>query len=159
MNQYLFLFLILVIALGIPILLNIRNPMQLLEGFSNYTLDRAKGAYPEAQTSILVQDTYPAIGKNQLSNDTAANIWQDYPTFEVGSYAQITNNLRYPDQPDDGTCMPAGMCNALYYKKNIGSNYVMPLPPVPLNCGRRVGYFDTGVNLLEYKADTANILY
>jgi hypothetical protein len=159
MNQFLFLFLILVVALGIPTILNIRYPMQLLEGFSSYTLSGANGAYPQAQTSVLVQDTYPPIGKNQLSNDTAANIWQDYPTFELGSYAQITNNLRYPDQPDDGTCTPAGMCNALYYKKNIGNNYVMPLPPVATDCGTRVGYFDTDVNLLPYRTKMANILY
>ena len=159
MNHFLFLFLILVVALGIPIMLNIRNPMQLLEGFSNYTLAGANGAYPEAQTSVLVQDTYPAIGKNQISNVSAEAIWQDYPTFEVGSYDQITNNIRYPDQPDNGTCMPAGMCNALYHKKNIGNNYVMPLPPVAIGCGARVGYFDTDVNMLSYRADTANILY
>lgn len=159
MNQFLFLILILVVALGIPFMLNTRNPMQLLEGYSNYTLAGANGAYPEAQTSVLVQNTYPAIGKNQLSNDTAANIWQDYPTFEVGSYDQITNNIRYPDQPDDGTCTPASMCNALYYKKKIGNNYVMPLPPVAVGCGTRVGYFDTNVNLLPYRTDNANILY
>jgi len=159
MNQFLFLILILVVALGIPFMLNTRNPMQLLEGYSNYTLAGANGAYPEAQTSVLVQNTYPAIGKNQLSNDTAANIWQDYPTFEVGSYDQITNNIRYPDQPDNGTCTPANMCNALYYKKDIGNNYVMPLPPVELGCGTRVGYFDTNQNLLPYRTDMANILY
>ena len=159
MNQFLFLILILVVALGIPFMLNTRNPMQLLEGYSNYTLAGANGAYPEAQTSVLVQNTYPAIGKNQISNDTAANIWQDYPTFEVGSYDQITNNIRYPDQPDNGTCTPAGMCNALYYKKNIGNNNVISLPPVDVGCGTRVGYFDTDVNLLPYRTDTANILY
>ena len=159
MNQFLFLFFILVVALGIPIFLNVRNPLQMLEGFSNYTLERANGPYPEAQTSVLVQDTYPAIGKNQLSNNTAADIWQEYPVFEVGSYDQITNNIRYPDQPDDGTCMPASMCGALYRKKIIGNNYVMPLPPVGINCGTRVGYFDTNINLLPYKTDMANILY
>jgi hypothetical protein len=164
MNKFLFLFLILVVAVGIPIMLNVRNPIQLFEGYSNYTLEGDNdtytgGAYPAAQTSILVQDTYPAIGKNELSNDTAENIWQDYPTFDVGSYAQITNNIRYPDQPDDGTCTPAGMCNALYYKKYIGNNYVMPLPPVATNCGTRVGYFDTKVNMLPYRTELSNILY
>jgi hypothetical protein len=159
MNKFIFLFLILVVAIGIPIMLNIRNPMQFLEGFSNYTLAGANGAYPEAQTSVLVQDTYPPIGKNQISNDTAADIWQDYPVFEVGSYNQITNNIRYPDQPDNGRCTPASMCNAVYYTKNIGTNYVMPLPPVAMGCGTRVGYFNTNLNMLSYKSDLSNILY
>jgi hypothetical protein len=65
----------------------------------------------------------------------------------------------YPNQPDEGTCMPAGMCNALYYKKTIGNNYVMPLPPVATDCGTRIGYFDTNKNLLAYRTDMANILY
>jgi len=159
MNQILFLFVILVIALGIPVLLNVRNPLELIEGFSNYTLAGANGKYPEAQTSVLVQNTYPAIGKNHISNNTSADIWQDYPTFQVGSYAQITNNIRYPYDPDNGTCTPASMCNAVYYNKKIGNNYVMPLPPVATNCGTRVGYFDTDKNLLSYRTDLANILY
>jgi len=159
MNQFLFLFIILVVALGIPVVLNIQNPLELLEGFSNYTLEGSSGQYPVAQTSVLVQDTYPAIGKNQLSNNTAADIWREYPVFEVGSYKQMTNNIRYPDQPDDGTCMPASMCGALYRTKNIGSNIVTPLPSVAIDCGTRVGYFDTDVNLLPYRTDMANILY
>ena len=159
MNQILFLFLILVVSLGIPIILNTRNPLEMLEGFSNYTLAGANGQYPSAQTSVLVQDTYPAIGKNQLSDNTAADIWREYPVFKVGSYEQITNNIRYPDQPDDGSCMPASICGALYRKKYIGSNIVNPLPPVGVDCGTRVGYFDTDVNLLPYRTDMANILY
>jgi gliding motility-associated-like protein len=83
MNQILFLFLILVVSLGIPIILNTRNPLEMLEGFSNYTLAGANGQYPSAQTSVLVQDTYPAIGKNQLSNNTAADIWREYPVFDL----------------------------------------------------------------------------
>ena len=141
MNQFLFLFLILVLALSIPVILNIKNPLELLEGYSNYTLERAQGDYPNAQTKVLVQDTYPPIGKNELSNDTAADIWTKYPIFELGSYDQITNNIQYPPNPDEGTCMPASMCGALYHDKIIGSNYVELLPPVPNN-GTRVGYFD-----------------
>jgi hypothetical protein len=159
MNKFLFLFVILVVALGIPVLLNVRNPLELLEGFSNYNLAGANGKYPEAQTSVLVQNTYPPIGKNELSNNTSADIWQDYPTFQVGSYAQITNNIRYPIDPDNGTCTPASMCNAVYYSKRIGNNYVMPLPPVATNCGTRVGYFDTDKNFLSYRTEMSNILY
>jgi len=157
MGPYLFLFLILVLALSIPLIVNTKNPLDMLEGFSS--LAGYEGDYPNSETQVLVQDTYPPIGKNKLSNDTAADIWKDYPTFELGSYAQITNNIRYPRNPDEGTCMPASMCGALYHDKYLGSNYTTPLPPVPINCGTRVGYFDTDENLLQYKTDMANILY
>jgi len=158
MKQYIFLFLILVLSLGIPFILNMKNPMQIFEGYSN--LEGAMGKYPYAQKSVLVQDTYPAIGKNQISNNGAADIWKEYPTFQLGSYEQITNNIRYPINPDDGTCMPASMCNALYDNKITGNNYVTPLPPVNISAkGTRVNYYDTDVNLSPYRTDLANILY
>ena len=159
MNQNLFLLIILVVSLSIPILLNIRNPLELLEGYSNYTVEGAQGNFPDSQTKVLVQDTYPPIGKNQISNDSASDIWRKYPIFELGSYDQITNNIQYPSNPDEGTCMPASMCGALYHDKNIGSNYVKPLPPLNPECGNRVGYFETDINLLPFRTDTTNILY
>lgn len=134
-----------------------------VEGFTNYSLEQSMlNAYPESQTNVLVQNTYPPIGKNQLSNNTSADIWQDYPVFPLGSYKQITNNIRYPDNPDEGTCMPASMCGALYHDKNTGNNVIHPLPPVKKSCGTRVGYFNTDYRIitsLPYKSDLANILY
>ena len=159
MNQILFLVLILVLAIGIPLFFKMRNS---LEGYSNYTLDQAYGNIPKSESRVLVQDTYPTIGKNQISNNTSSDIWQNYPTFKLGSYDQITNNIRYPDNPDEGTCMPASMCGALYNDKKIGSNYVKPLAPLNPECGTRVGYFDTNVQLVDslpYRTSMQNILY
>jgi hypothetical protein len=135
------------------------NYKKSFEGYSNYILANANGHYPNAQTQVLVQDTYPAIGQNQISNNTAENIWWHYPIFSLGSYDQITNNIKYPNNPDEGTCMPASMCGALYHDKRIGKNYIHPLPPVNPVCGTRVGYYSTNVNLLPYRTDMANILY
>jgi hypothetical protein len=56
--------------------------------------------------------------------------------------------------------MPATMCNALYKKKVIGKNYVLPLPPVNIvTCGTRINYYNTDINLLPYRTNLANILY
>lgn len=159
MNQIIFLVVILVLAIGLPLFFKISNTM---EGYSNYSLAGAMGDFPDAQTKVLVQDTYPPIGKNQISNDTANDIWWYYPTFEVGSYDQITNNIRYPNNPDVGRCTPASMCGALYHQKHLGSNYIKPLPPVDPNSGTRVGYFDTNVQLVDslpYRTNMQNILY
>ena len=146
------------VALAIPMIFNIS---WLREGFSNYSLDLAFGKYPKAQKQVLVQDTYPAIGKNEISNNSASDIWM--PDTQLGSYAQTTNNIRYPDNPDNGTCTPASMCGALYKDKNIGNNGdIEPLPPVGTNCGTRVGYFNTDdriITSLPYKTDLQNILY
>jgi hypothetical protein len=160
MNQIIFLFLILILAIGLPLFLKITESLKRRkDGFSNYTLDTAIGNFPDAQTEVLVQDTYPIIGKNTISNDTANDIWWHYPIFKLGSYAQITNNIRYPKNPDEGTCTPASMCGALYHDKKLGSNYVEPLPPLNPTSGTRIGYFDTNINLLPFRSDMQNILY
>ncbi len=159
MNKFVFLFLILVFAIGLPFLYNMRTTLQNRDGYSNYTLAGAMGAVPDAQTSVLVQCTYPPIGKNQISNNSASDIWQDYPVFQLGSYEQETNNIRFPKNPDEGTCMPASMCGALYHDDKPRSNIVMPLPPLNPNNGTRVGYFDTQVNMMPFRTDMQNILY
>ena len=160
MKDYIFLCLILVLAIGLPIFCKIPDSLKnIRDGFSNYTLAGAMGDVPGAQTRVLVQDTFPAIGKNQLSNDTANDIWMDYPVFQVGSYEQETNNIRYPKNPDVGRCMPASMCGALYHDDKPHTNIVTPLPPVNPDAGTRVGYFDTQVNLMPFRTDMQNILY
>ena len=159
MNNFIFLFIIIILAIGIPFLFNFSN---ILEGYSNYELNQSIGIVPNSQTEVLVQDTYPPIEQNELSNNTSDDIWWHYPVFKLGSYKQITNNIKYPNNPDEGTCMPASMCGALYKDKRIATNVFKPLPPVNLECGKRVGYFNTDTQLIDslpYRTDMANILY
>lgn len=156
MNQIVFLFFILVLAIGLLLFLKLNN---YIEGYSNYSLAGAMGNFPNAQTNVLVQDTYPVIGNNVISKETASNMWWHYPTFKVGTYDQITNNIRYPNNPDVGRCTPASMCGALYHEKKIGTNYIKQLPPVDPNLGTRIGYFTTDKNLLQFRTDISNILY
>lgn len=156
MNQLIFLLMLVILAVALPIFL--KN----IEGFDNYNLDQAIGNVPDSQTRVLVQDSYPPIGKNQISDETSSDMWWHYPTFTLGSYKQITNNIRYPNNPDIGRCTPGSMCGALYHEKQTETNYVTPLPPVNPNCGTRVGYFTTDEQLitsLPYRTDMQNILY
>ena len=165
MNQNLFLFLILVLAIGMPLFFKMSESFQRIttkDGFSNFHLDSTIGQYPASQTKVLVQDTYPPIGKNQISDNSAYNIWWHYPTFKLGSYDQITNNIRYSNNPDIGGCMPASMCGALYHERFIKSNYVKPLPPVNPNSGTRIGYFATEKQLIDslpYRSNMENSMY
>ena len=150
-------FLILLIVVALPLFYK-RNFLN-SEGFSNYYLGSTDGVYPSSQTDVLVQDTYPITGKNGVSNDGSTEIWWHYPIFEVGSYEQITNNIRYPNNPDTGRCMPANFCGALYKDKHLKSNYIEPLPPVNPESGTRVGYFTTDINMLPFRTDEPNVLY
>ena len=123
------------------------------------TLEYINGV-PQQETSVLVGDVYPPIGKNRISNDTSSKIWWHYPIFTLGSYAQVTNNIRYPNNPDEGTCMPASMCGAVYHDKNVGSNRTKQLPPVSTKCNEaRVNYYLTQPNMMPFRTSYANILY
>lgn len=157
-NQSVIMF-VLLLVISIPILLQARNSYKIFESYSNYTLEEASGAL-NPQMNGLVQDIYPPIDKNQLSNNTSSKMWWHYPTFTLGSYDQITNNIRYSNNPDLGGCMPGSMCGAFYHEKYTGSNYVKPLPPLnPLCNGPRVNYYRTEPNLLPFRSNMANILY
>ena len=129
------------------------------EGYSNNTLEDSMGDYPGASTNALVQDIYPITGRNGITDNQASDIWWHYPTFKLGSYAQITNNIRYSNNPEIGNCMPASLCGSLYKEKQIKSNYIHPLPPVNNNCGTRIGYFSTSDSLLPIKDEVTNVLY
>jgi len=134
--------------------------IKMVEGFSgNYDLT-TPGAFPSSVNEAILDD-YKKIGKNITSKDNYNQIWWKYPIFTLGSYEQITNNLRYRYNPDDGTCIRADFCGALYHdKKDTPSNIVTPLPPAQEGSGARVGYFRTEPNELYYSIPTnENILY
>ena len=148
---------IFILIIFVFIIYNIFNIKKNIEQFSNYNLEGAYGIYPLATDSLLVQNSYPLTNNTQISNNTSSNIWWHYPIFKLGSYAQITNNIKYPNNPDEGTCMPASMCQTLYQEKQLKNNYVYALPPVE-NGIRRINYYNTDINLLPF-TNNKNILY
>lgn len=156
MKNIITIFAILIIIIGAPLFFNMFKSFKMIENYSNYNLG---GAYPSAENDVLVQDTFPITGINSVSDKQASNVWWQYPIFKVGSYDQITNNIRYPRNTDTGRCMPEDFCDAFYKPRQNKSNYVTPLPPVNPNCGTRVGYFTTDQNLLPFRSDVPNILY
>jgi len=169
MNNIFLIIIVIVVAitLGTPLFYNIFKSIKMIENYQNYDINNSmstslggdEGKHSFSESDILVEDIYPVTGRKGISNNGAANIWWHYPIFQLGSYDQITNNIKYPNNPDEGTCMPASMCGALYKEKQLKTNYVKPLPPINPNCGTRVGYFDTNINLLPFRTDMQNILY
>jgi hypothetical protein len=76
------------------------------------------------------------------------------------SFKQVTNNLRYVKNPDEGTCTRPEFCGAVYHSIKNKSNEIYPLPPAEEGQGARVGYFRTEQNDLYYSIPTnENILY
>ena len=97
---------------------------------------------------VITGNTARDQNKNKVSNKNYSDIWPEYPIFTEGSYAQITNNIRYPNNPDNGTAVRAEFSNAFYKNKPHKTNYSTPLEPVPLGPGMRIGYYKTTDNLI-----------
>ena len=137
MKVFVFFFIFLMVFVAFSLICN-----QSFENFSNYHLDEAIGGVNASQ-EILLQNSYLPTGNKEISKNDAYNIWWHYPVFQVGSYAQITNNIKYPNNPDEGTCMPASMCQTLYNNKQT-SNYAHILLPVKEDANSiRVNYYNS----------------
>jgi len=119
------------------------------EGYSGLS-SLAPGESPTSEILPLLSDSYPYTGAKRVGNKGYAQMWWQYPTFEVGSYAQITNNIRYPKNPDDGQCRRAEFCDVLYDNNQQQSNVSVPLPPAPAVRADsvRVNYYTTDSNLI-----------
>lgn len=94
----------------------------------------------------LLSDMFPLMHPIRISDKSEDKIWWHYPTFQVGSYNQITNNLKYMKNPDIATCTPDDMCGTFYHdRQQPQSNYIYHLPPVTIQSPNqiRVNYFTT----------------
>lgn len=148
MKNYLFpCFIFIIGIIGILIIVFNKN-MSSVENYSNYDLACSTGIFPFSQTNTLLQDTYPITKRNGVSNDEGSKIWFHYPIFQVGSYDQITNNIKYPNNPDTGRCMPADMCGTLYKEIKNTSNYIYPLPPAKITSDARINYYNSNTNMI-----------
>lgn len=145
------IFLVIIMAAGLylaPLLKGVEGFVPLLPGI-----------YPKSDDKVILND-YPQIGKNETSNNNYSDIWTEYPVLPLASFEQITNNLRYHENPDEGTCVRADFCGALYNNKRVPTNVVNPLPQADEGAGARVGYFRSEPNELFFSIPTnENILY
>ena len=125
----------LLLAVALPLFFNMFQSLRLMEGYSNFK------AGSTSSSDLLIKDTFPVTDLNKVSSNQPSSVWWKYPIFKVGSYAQITNNLRYFRNPDIGSCTPSDFCDSMYEDIKNKSNYISPLPPVDDSAGTRVGYF------------------
>lgn len=113
-----------------------------------------------ARDDILLNDSYPLKWSNLVNMQDQWQKWWHYPTFKVGSYAQITNNIRWPNNPDIATCTRGEMCGALYNDYQYRSNVFQELPPVVVNTAAvRVNYYNAGPNMMGFVTNSPNVLY
>ena len=98
---------------------------------------------------ILLNNDFPLTKSQNITSNDAADVWKDYPVFKLGSFEQITNNLKYFRNPDIGICTPEEFCGSLYKDKKHKKNTAQWLKPITTSCSEiRVNYYNTKPNLL-----------
>ena len=145
------LLVIYVVIVSIINILNYISSGKKKEGFqdqSSNLVSLQPGAFPSSQIDPLLINSYPLTGRKGVSNNQYDDIWWHYPVFPVGSFEQITNNIKYNNNPDEGTCITADFCGALYKEYQTQSYISEPLPPVNPGQGARVNYYRTDSNLV-----------
>jgi hypothetical protein len=148
------IFLLGIIVLGLSLAPFLKSDGK--EGFESSKL--LPGDYPVADDKPIL-DSFPLTGNiDILKGANSGNKWTDN---SVGSFKQITNNPKYPDSPDNGSCTPIGFCDVLYKGVNNNEkNIAAPVKPAEEGDGARVNYYRTEPNLLFYSIPTnENILY
>ncbi len=118
--------------LGIMFILNKKK-----EGFHNLT----PGIYPMSDTKGLLYPTYQMKNNPGLSDLDMQRAYKLYPSYAVGSYAQITNNKRYWETPCNGLSTPPDFCGGLYKPRHCDHPPVVPPPKLGDESCNRVNYY------------------
>lgn len=101
------------------------------------------------EDNYLLKGVYP-ISNNPISTQTYSREWKNYPKFNIPSYSQMTNNLRYFKNPNIANSSPEDFLDTFYNKKSNLSNIVKPgeIKPIVTQGKPRVGYWNTKVDVL-----------
>ena len=122
------MFLPFIVVLFITILFVLLSATK-LEDINGYTLEPFTNNNTRVSSSILLGDSYP----EHITNST---VGQNNIT-KMSSFAQITNNFRYPRNPDNGS-NDSGI--VFYDSIKNKTNIVKQLPSVKKG-GKRIGFF------------------
>jgi len=88
------------------------------EGYENVDHPLLLGDYG-SNGRLLPNDMYPSKNPVKVTDKSVfeRGISKYYPAVEVGSYDQVTNNVRYPPLPEYGDCTPTEFCGSFYLEK------------------------------------------
>lgn len=151
LNDYyglIILTILLLVILFFPLMTNKEFRCKCKESFISRIQPLEGAEYPKSdETPIL--DSYPYTKYKVIDKNNYSSNWRHYPVFSVGSYEQITNNLKYYKNPDNGLCAPAELCGDFYRDVYTKSNIIKPLPSVQDDPTKiRVNYYNTSYGLL-----------
>lgn len=134
------------------ILYTLQKANNTFETFQNYPLENFTSSNNNSNNNngfdndssdaafLFLKDSFPVTDDpNKLTNNQYNNIWMEKPVFPVGSYQQITNNIRYNKSPDNGSIIPSEFSGAFY--ETITPRKSKPIKRPPIYNRRRVNYY------------------
>lgn len=71
---------------------------------------------------FLLSDSYMKHLPVELVSKYNEQMWKKNQPIKLGSYDQETNNIKYPINPDDGTCIPSEFCYTFYVNNKVRPN-------------------------------------
>lgn len=140
------LFIIMITVIISCIVIFSLNNKYIFEKYQNLKNWSPSSAYGD---NYLLKDVYP-ISNNPVSTRTYSQQWKNYPIFNIPSYTQMTNNLKYFKNPSIANSSPEDFLDTFYNNKTNLSNIVKPgeIKPIVTQGNPRIGYWNTKVDVL-----------
>ena len=134
------LFIIMIILITCIVIVSLNN---------KYIFETYQNINHLGNDNYLLKGVYP-ISNNPVSTQTYSREWRNYPVFNIPSYSQMTNNLRYFKNPNIAISSPEDFLDTFYNNKSNLSNIVKPgeIKPIVTQGKPRVGYWNTNVDVL-----------
>lgn len=99
--------------------------------------------------NYLLKGVFP-ISDNPVSSQQYSKEWHLYPVFSIPNFKQMTNNLRYFNNPNISHESPEDFLDTFYGSKSAKSNIVSygDVNPIITSNKPRVGYWNTNVDVM-----------
>jgi hypothetical protein len=99
--------------------------------------------------NYLLKGIFP-ISNNPVSTQQYSREWYLYPVFSIPSFKQMTNNLKYFNNPSIAHESPEDFLDTFYGSKSAKSNIVSygEINPILTYHEPRVGYWNTKVDVM-----------
>lgn len=134
-----------IVILGIVMLFNYLNKnSNIMESYTNtnnyYKFSESKAVSEDPNTDLLLNGWYPIHKPNAMfSNEDVSTQYKNYPKFSANSL--FSNNIQKWRMPENGTCMPPGICGNMYARKEVTYQNEPCKPPMSDAVNPRVNFY------------------
>jgi hypothetical protein len=134
-----------IVILGIVMLFNyLSKNSNVMESFVNtdhyYKFSEKKTVTEDPNADLLLSDWYPIHKPNAMfSNQDVSTQYKNNPVFSADSL--FSNNIQKWRIPENGLCMPPGICGNVYAQKEVTYQNEPCKPPMSDVQNPRVNFY------------------